>query len=377
MPRPLDDLTGREREVLDLVRLGLTNEEIANRLGITVSGAKYHVSQILSKLGVATRDEAAVWPAEARRRWWARWPLWAKIAAAATATAAVAGVAALVWSAAPTEQEAEDDRAARVTTVEDLYDAVEQVITRPGFVLHSSVELHEADESGVPMGEPGGVFEFWIDASNERMRYHLQTFGSTQVSEGSEDVLALFVGGSVYTRTESGEVTKADAPQNRCPETDDLLLSFFLLCFKPAEEGRFDARVENGRLYDGRSTLALLVDESYVTTLPGGPLPYATGTTLQPTVSATSFETRNTSRTHLDPETLLPIARTYEIRQDGQFHDASAWLYQNEYIPADDLDADFFDPGSLGRVVRPSPTPAGPVSTPPGPAVTPIASGAQ
>ncbi len=50
----LDELTTREREVLDLVRLGLTNEEIAGRLGITEAGAKYHVSQILSKLGVAT-----------------------------------------------------------------------------------------------------------------------------------------------------------------------------------------------------------------------------------------------------------------------------------------------------------------------------------
>jgi DNA-binding NarL/FixJ family response regulator len=47
-----DALTGREREVLGLVRLGLTNEEIAGRLGITLDGAKYHVSQILSKLGV-------------------------------------------------------------------------------------------------------------------------------------------------------------------------------------------------------------------------------------------------------------------------------------------------------------------------------------
>ena len=46
---------------------GLTNEEIAHRLGITLDGAKYHVSQILSKLGVATREEAAAvaWAAAA------------------------------------------------------------------------------------------------------------------------------------------------------------------------------------------------------------------------------------------------------------------------------------------------------------------------
>src|SRR2546426_12523147 len=86
--RPSDILTPREREVLALIRQGLTNEEIAQRLDISLDGAKYHVSQILSKLGVATREEAAVWVLEDRRAWWAHWPLWAKIAGAATVSAA-------------------------------------------------------------------------------------------------------------------------------------------------------------------------------------------------------------------------------------------------------------------------------------------------
>ena len=81
--RPPDELTPREREVLDLVRLGLTNEEIAGRLGITNAGAKYHVSQILSKLGVATREEAAALElGEPPHRLWARWALFAGIAGA-------------------------------------------------------------------------------------------------------------------------------------------------------------------------------------------------------------------------------------------------------------------------------------------------------
>src|SRR5437870_6830580 len=61
-PHP-DILTPREWEVLDLLRERLTNEQIAERLGITLDGAKYHVSEILSKLGVATREEAAAWRA--------------------------------------------------------------------------------------------------------------------------------------------------------------------------------------------------------------------------------------------------------------------------------------------------------------------------
>ncbi|TMG01934.1 MAG: helix-turn-helix transcriptional regulator, partial [Chloroflexi bacterium] len=69
--RPFDVLTPREREVLALLGHGLTNEEIAHRLGISPDGAKYHVSQILSKLGVATREEAAALALGKRRRWWA------------------------------------------------------------------------------------------------------------------------------------------------------------------------------------------------------------------------------------------------------------------------------------------------------------------
>jgi NarL family two-component system response regulator LiaR len=53
-----DDLTEREREVLNLIVEGLNNKQIAERLVVSVSTAKSHVSSILSKLGVSTRTEA-------------------------------------------------------------------------------------------------------------------------------------------------------------------------------------------------------------------------------------------------------------------------------------------------------------------------------
>lgn len=102
----LDELTAREREVLDLVRLGLTNEEIASRLGITEAGVKYHVSQILSKLGVTTREETAAL-ALAERRWWAALPLAAKAAGAAVVLGAVLGLGLLAWGVLRTSDDQE------------------------------------------------------------------------------------------------------------------------------------------------------------------------------------------------------------------------------------------------------------------------------
>ncbi|MCP2341104.1 response regulator [Actinomadura rupiterrae] len=56
----LDALTVREREVLELVAAGMSNEEIARRLVLSPATAKTHVSRILAKLGVRDRAQLVV-----------------------------------------------------------------------------------------------------------------------------------------------------------------------------------------------------------------------------------------------------------------------------------------------------------------------------
>jgi len=55
----LETLTPREAEVLDLIALGLTNTQIAERLALSVHAVKFHLAAIYRKLEAANRTEAA------------------------------------------------------------------------------------------------------------------------------------------------------------------------------------------------------------------------------------------------------------------------------------------------------------------------------
>jgi DNA-binding NarL/FixJ family response regulator len=56
----LEELTGREREVMALAAAGLSNEQIATRLVVSTATAKTHVSRAMVKLGVRDRAQLVV-----------------------------------------------------------------------------------------------------------------------------------------------------------------------------------------------------------------------------------------------------------------------------------------------------------------------------
>jgi DNA-binding NarL/FixJ family response regulator len=59
-----EELTDREREILGYIARGASNREIGEALFITEGTVKNHVSNILSKLALRDRTQAALWARE-------------------------------------------------------------------------------------------------------------------------------------------------------------------------------------------------------------------------------------------------------------------------------------------------------------------------
>jgi two-component system response regulator DevR len=64
---PLAELTPQERRILQLIARGMTNKEIAGEVFLSEKTVKHYVSNILSKLGLSRRSEAAAYIARLER----------------------------------------------------------------------------------------------------------------------------------------------------------------------------------------------------------------------------------------------------------------------------------------------------------------------
>jgi hypothetical protein len=88
--------------VLKFIREGKTNAEIGVRLGVSPDAVKYHVSNMLGKLGLSTREELAGWKPSSGNplgRLWSAVPLFGKFGIGAAAAVLAGGIA---WSAVTT-----------------------------------------------------------------------------------------------------------------------------------------------------------------------------------------------------------------------------------------------------------------------------------
>lgn len=66
-PDELSELSGQERRVIELIAEGLTNRQIAERMGLTEKTVKNYVSHLLAKLGLVGRTQAAVFASKLRQ----------------------------------------------------------------------------------------------------------------------------------------------------------------------------------------------------------------------------------------------------------------------------------------------------------------------
>ena len=101
-------LTTAEQRVLEELRRGGTNAEIAARLGVTLDAVKFHISNMLGKLQLENREQLAAWRPEPRRRLFGllalpaalepvgRVLVWAGVAAVGAAAVAVVAVVLIV-----------------------------------------------------------------------------------------------------------------------------------------------------------------------------------------------------------------------------------------------------------------------------------------
>jgi DNA-binding CsgD family transcriptional regulator len=352
MPRPGThevgrrfELTPKQRQVMELMAQGRTNFEIAQALGLSLEGAKYHVSEILAKFDVASREEAvAAWrahrsPAARAKRFLAGLPgLLPGSAAAKGVTLALvaAGVVAIAWVtilALGRDSDVIDDPA-DITTPEQFLAAMEDRLSRDGQVLQVAMET-TIDDDGDGTGERAWSNRAWLDLSREQARIEFEKDPSFE-ADISEAHTELYVGPDLYHRDpDDDEAQKGDVTELAGCLADQESLLEILVCggypYNAAEP--LQLKVNMGASYAGKPAVAFEMSE---TVTPGDPF----GGTKPPVVVTRTF--------YAEPDTFLPVAFTITTPPDSGVRGDMVTTYAAAFVDQGSLPADLFDPAALG-----------------------------
>lgn len=361
MDRRNRKLTSRELEVLHLVHLGLTNDEIAGRLGITSDGVKYHVSQILTKLGVSSRHEAvALAYGETRRPWWsaAVSSTLAKTVGVAVALGAIIFLVLLLWSPLVSEDsEAPPD----ITdlTVPNVIASVQQAVTSPGQVFHSQIEATMEVEGETT---PYYTMELWVDAGREAVRTEYRLAPEQDAYDRATEATAIVSGRFMYIPDDPGEALRYEVEETSCPGIDSVWMATFLLCgvdwTSTAPSPLGEPAVQSGE-FRGRDAIVLVyevtdtVGEPNASSVPISPPPLQTGPMPADSAPVTPppGETRTITpmwRVYVDADDYLPLAYTFTQQAGADSVSIVEAVYENEFVPLDDEIKALLDPRSIG-----------------------------
>ena len=298
-------LTKRQREVFELVAGGFSNREIAERLGISLDGAKWHVSELLGRVGVEDREQlAAQWPAyrsEPSARWIRRT---LAIAAAVGGFAAVGVLALFVLASRGDEDTTPGSRAA-----EESRCPVDAAICE--FALRVEFEFREGDPKSLisPKSEhypDSGIIDAGIHGWREKPYYpHVIGIGCSVNPSGDECVEAFSL---VLTASPEDEQEQA---------TDRVLLGF-------VRDGEDLPIIKLNRLVGGGfNPVTAPVSGCSMVVLEPGPdcvsarfVPYTTGDPIpRPAATPTPSAPSNDPIGGLDPPVLRPGTQS-SIRND-------------------------------------------------------------
>lgn len=196
-------LNSRQREVLDLLVAGKTNGEIAHALGMTLDGAKWNVSEILGKLALDSREDAAeYW----RNRKSSRSPV--------TALRGLLGIGALKW-------------AGGIAAVAVIGIALAGLFTRdddsrgaqlPPFYIEATMDSLDASRSigtnpaGSPITERNHRLMHirWWQRDIDHMRVEIETI--EPADEAGTDIILIGGDRQVYYRFETNTYTETPLP---------------------------------------------------------------------------------------------------------------------------------------------------------------------